>query len=159
MRHFWVVALGLSLLLGCGGATRHTVTPGTQGSLEGLSFYPQDHSRGVDTDTDPEIFWKQSYEPPSRFTVALKQIDEYGDYRPVSTELKQVEGTNRWKLKVVGTLNEGTLYAIIVRDDMRGEERESWFFTEKSRYRSEPRRKGQPPETFEHTVTLRPIIP
>ncbi|MGQ9462663.1 MAG: hypothetical protein ACUVTP_07365 [Candidatus Fervidibacter sp.] len=127
--------------------------------MEGLQFFPQDHARGVETDTDPEIFWLPGNQPPSRFTVMLKRIDEYGDYQPVSTELKHDEGTNRWKLKVIGTLSEGTLYAIIVRDDTRGEERESWFFTEKSQYRSEPKGTNQPSETFEHTVTLQPTNP
>jgi len=56
-------------------------------------------------------------------------------------------------LKVSGTLDEGSLYAIIVRDDTRGEIRESWFLTEKSRIRT-PGEKAKGLETFEHTVTL-----
>lgn len=159
MRRFWVVAFGILLLLGCRGASRHTVVTGSEGSLEGLQFFPQDHKRGVETDTDPEIFWLPGYQPPRNFSVWLKRIDEYGDYQSVSTELKEVEPERHWKLKVVGTLNEGTLYAIIVRDNKRGEERESWFFTKKSWYRSEPKGTKQPSETFEHTVTLQPTNP
>jgi len=116
---------------------------------------PPDHSRDVDVDTDPEIFWLPGYEPPAKFTVSLKRIDEYGDYQPVSTELKP-SGTNRWKLKVGGTLDEGSLYAIIVRDDTRGETCESWFLTEKSRIRS-PNEKARNSETFEHTVVLQAL--
>lgn len=151
----WLVILPLLVLLlcGCQGSSRHTIETVGQGSLEGLRFIPADHSRGVDVDTDPEIFWILGYEPPSRFTVSLKRIDEYGDFQPVSTELTK-SGTNRWKLKVVGTLDEGTLYAIIVHDDTRGEQKEAWFLTEK-RFRLRP----QPAETqkeSEHTVILSP---
>ena len=136
-----------------GGASRHTVVSGGQGSLEGLQFLPADHSRDVDTDTDPEIFWLAGFEPPERFTVALRRIDEYGDTHPVSTELTKT-AANRWKLKVVGSLEEGALYSIIVRDDTRGTHREAWFLTEKSRFRThkpsgeQPRQRG----AFEHTV-------
>ncbi len=115
-------------------------------------FSPADHSRGVDTDIDPEIFWLSGYEPPSRFTVSLKRINEYGDLYPVNTELTQ-PGTNRWKLKVVGTLDEGTLYTIIVHDDTRGEQKEAWFLTEKY-----GRSNQAPPNTKEgeHTVIVKP---
>lgn len=140
------------LLCGCEGSSRHTIVTGGQGSLEGLRFIPADHSRYVDTDTDPEIFWLPGYSPPSRFTVSLKRIDEYGDLHPVTTDLTQ-SGTNRWKLKVVGTLDEGTLYAIIVHDDTRGEQKEAWFLTEKYG------RSQQAPNTTkegEHTVIVTP---
>ncbi len=154
MRIWQIVVASFLLLCGCQGSSRHTVTTGEQGSLEGLRFYPPDHSRDVDTDTDPEIFWLQGYKPPSRFTVSLKRIDEYGDLYPVSTELTS-SGTNRWKLKVVGTLNEGTLYAIIVHDDTRGEQKEAWFLTEKRIRKSQAGNPSPSPENeFEHTVTI-----
>jgi hypothetical protein len=152
MRVWKLIVMSLLLLYGCQGSSRHEVVTGGQGSLEGLLFLPPDHSRDVDVDTDPEIFWLPGYEPPAKFTVSLKRIDEYGDYQSVGTELNS-SGTNRWKLKVTGTLNEGTLYAIIVRDDTRGEIRESWFLTEKSRVRS-PNEKAKNSETFEHTIIL-----
>lgn len=139
------------LLCGCKGSSRHTVVTETQGSLEGLNFYPADHSRNVDTDIDPEIFWLPYYSPPSRFTVSLRRIDEYGDLHPVMTELEEVIRNRRWKLKVSGTLNEGTLYAIIVRDDISGEQREAWFITEK-RGRSQQPQNLQ--EKGEHTVII-----
>jgi len=153
MRLCKLIVVSLLLLYGCQGSSRHEVVTGGQGSLEGLLFLPPDHSRDVDVDTDPEIFWLPGYEPPAKFTVSLKRIDEYGDYQSVGTELNS-SGTNRWKLKVTGTLNEGTLYAIIVRDDTRGEIRESWFLTEKSRIRSTDE-KARDSETFEHTVILK----
>lgn len=152
MRVWKLILVPFLLLCGCQGSSRHEVVTGGQGSLEGLRFLPPDHSRDVDVDTDPEIFWQPGYEPPAKFTVSLKRIDEYGDYQPVSTELRS-SGTNRWKLRVSGTLDEGSLYAIIVRDDTRGEIRESWFLTEKSRIRTHGE-KAKGSETFEHTVTL-----
>ncbi len=155
MRWLKVLPALILLLCGCGGSSRHTIVTGGQGSLEGLRFIPADHSRNVDTDTDPEIFWISGYEPPSRFTVSLKRIDEYGDLYPVTTDLTQ-SGTNRWKLKVLGTLNEGTLYAIIVRDDTRGEQKEAWFLTEKH-----GRSRQTPPATREgeHTIIVEPSRP
>jgi len=152
LRVWKLIVVPFLLLCGCQGSSRHEVVTGGQGSLEGLRFLPPDHSRYVDVDTDPEIFWQPGYEPPAKFTVSLKRIDEYGDYQPVITELRS-SGTNRWKLKVSGTLDEGSLYAIIVRDDTRGEIRESWFLTEKSRVRTHSE-KAKGSETFEHTVTL-----
>ena len=149
----WKLIVALFLLFyGCQGSSRHEIVTGGQGSLEGLRFLPPDHSRNVEIDTDPEIFWLPGYEPPAKFTVFLKRIDEYGDYKPVSTDLKP-SGTNRWKLKVAGMLNEGSLYAIIVRDDTRGETCESWFLTEKSRTKS-PEERATDSEAFEHTVIL-----
>ncbi len=152
-------ALLLLFLCGCQGRSRHTVSGG-QGSLEGLQFLPPDHSREVDTDTDPEIFWLPGYEPPAQFTVSLKRIDEYSDLHPVNTELRRPDpNLYRWKLKVVGTLSEGTLYAIIVRDDTRGTFREVWFLTKKSRWRSTPSPQPDRPQrgAFEHTVILYPL--
>ncbi len=152
MRFLKLLPVLVLLLCGCKGSSRHTIETGGQGSLEGLKFIPADHSRGVDTDTDPEIFWLPGYEPPSRFTVSLKRIDEYGDLYPVTTNLTQ-SGTKRWKLKVVGTLNEGTLYTIIVHDDARGDQREAWFLTEKY-----GRSSKAPPATGEgeHTIIVKP---
>lgn len=152
MRVWKLILVPFLLLCGCQGSSRHEIVTGGQGSLEGLLFLPPDHSRDVDVDTDPEIFWQSGYEPPAKFTVSLKQIDEYGDYQPVST--KRVDlGGNRWELKVLGALDEGSLYAIVVRDDTRGEIRENWFLTEKSRIRTHDE-KAKDSETFEHTVTL-----
>lgn len=152
MRFLKLLPMLVLLLCGCQGSSRHTVVTSGQGSLEGLKFIPADHSRNVDTDTDPEIFWLSGYEPPARFTVSLKRIDEYGDLYPVVTELTP-SGTNRWKLKVVGTLNEGTLCAIIVHDDTRGDQREAWFLTKKH-----GRSTQAPPATGEgeHTVVVKP---
>ncbi|MFN3420148.1 MAG: hypothetical protein ACK40X_00300 [Armatimonadota bacterium] len=152
MRFLKLLPALVLLLCGCQGSSRHTIETSGQGSLEGLRFIPADHSRGVDTDTDPEIFWLPGYEPPSRFTVSLKRINEYGDLYPVATDLTP-SGTNRWKLKVVGTLNEGTLYAIIVHDDTRGDQREAWFLTKKY-----GRSSKAPPNTGEgeHTVIVKP---
>ncbi len=161
MKRWWLLFVPLLLLCGCGGRTRHTVVSGGQGSLEGLQFIPADHSREVDTDTDPEIFWLPGYEPPERFTVALRRIDEFSDTHPVSTELER-SGTNRWKLKVVGTLEEGSLYSILVRDDTRGTDKEAWFLTEKSQWRSpKPSAEPSPKEgAFEHTVVrVAPLPP
>jgi len=155
LRVWKLIVASFLLLYGCQGSSRHEIVTGGQGSLEGLLFLPTDHSRDVDVDTDPEIFWQPGYEPPAKFTVSLKRIDEYGDYQPVSTELKP-SGTNRWKLKVVGTLDEGSLYAIIVRDDTGGETRESWFLTEKSRIKS-PDERATALEAFEHTVILQTL--
>lgn len=151
MRWLKFLPVAVLILCGCQGSTRHTVTTPSQGSLEGLMFFPPDHSRGVDTDTDPEIFWLPGYPPPNRFTVSLKRIDEYGDLNSVTTTLKSA-GTNRWKLKVVGSLSEGSLYTVIVRDDTRGEQREAWFLTRKtgSRRSTPPTREG------EHTVVIEP---
>jgi len=118
-------------------------------------FLPPDHSRDVDVDIDPEIFWLPGYEPPARVNVSLNRIDEYGDYQSVNTKLIELEPKRRWKLKVVmGRLDEGSLYAIVVRDDTRGDIRESWFLTEKSRIRL-PDEKAKNSETFEHTIILR----
>lgn len=148
-----MLALMLALFLySCGGSTRHTVETGLQGSLEGLAFIPVDHSRYVDIDTDPEIYWLQGYSPPSRFTISLKRIDEYGDLEPVKTKLERLPN-NRWRLKLFGTLNEGTFYAIIVRDDTRGEQREAWFMTKKARTGASKALERAPKDTFEHTVT------
>ncbi len=142
----------LLFLCGCEGSTRHTVTTGTQGSLEGLRFYPPDHSRGVETETDPEIFWLPSYFPPYRFTVWLKRIDEYGNLHSVTTDLEQISNY-RWKLKVSGTLNGGTLYTIIVRDEIHDEQKESWFLTGKTRRSHQP---PSEPEGGGHTVVVEP---
>lgn len=147
-------ALMLALFLcGCGGSTRHTVETGAQGSLEGLAFMPLDHSRYVDIDTDPEIFWLQGYNPPSRFTVSLKRIDEYGDLESVNTKLERLS-EKRWRLKVFGTLSEGTFYAVIVRDDTRGDVKEAWFMTRKSHAGTSKALEHMPKGAFEHTVTM-----
>ena len=147
------LAFALALFLcGCGGATRHTVETGGQGSLQGLVFEPPDHSRHVDTDIDPEIYWSSGYKPPSRITVSLKRIDEYGDLESVNTKLKQL-GENRWRLVVLGMLNEGTVYTLIVRDDTRGEQVEAWFMTRKARVGGSKASERAHENAFEHTVT------
>lgn len=151
MRHWGIIVTAMLLLCGCQGSSRHTVTTGGEGTLEGLQFLPTDHSRDVDTDTDPEIFWLPGYQPPKRFTVSLKRIDEFGDLHSVNTELEQT-GANRWRLKVVGTLDEGMFYAIIVRDDTRGEQREAWFLTRKRRHRP----LAPPASGSEHTIVIAP---
>ncbi|MFA4029542.1 MAG: hypothetical protein GDYSWBUE_000569 [Candidatus Fervidibacterota bacterium] len=147
------LAFALALFLcGCGGATRHAVETGEQGSLHGLGFIPSDHSLRVETDIDPEIYWSPGYKPPSRFTVSLKRIDEYGDLNPINTKLES-SGENRWKLKVFGVLDEGKLYAVIVRDDTRGEEMQAWFMTRKGRVGGGKTSEHAHENAFEHTVT------
>lgn len=155
MQHHFFCLLALLLLhlslVGCGGRSRHIVVPGTEGSLQGLSFDPPDHSRHVDTDIDPAIYWV-SGAPPSQFTVALRRIDEFGDFHPVPTELKRDGTAYRWRLKVVGNLDEGNLYAIVVYSG--NEYREAWFLTRKSRMgRTSPSgRESESRGSYEHTV-------
>ncbi len=120
--------------------------------MQGLVFEPPDHSRHVDTDIDPEIYWSSGYKPPSRFTVSLKQIDEYGDLNPINTKLES-SGENRWKLKVFGRLDEGRIYVVIVRDDTRGEQVEAWFMTRKARVGGSKASERAHENAFEHTVT------
>ncbi|MCS7254663.1 MAG: hypothetical protein RMK18_11600 [Armatimonadota bacterium] len=152
MRLFKSILLLALLLYSCQGSSRHTVETGEPGSLEGLRFIPSDHSRYVDIDTDPQIFWLHGYKPPSRFTVSLKRIDEHGDFCSVNTKLES-SGTNHWRLNVFGMLNEGTIYAIIVRDDTSGEQMEAWFMTAKSRAGQIRASEPATQDAFEHTVT------
>ncbi|MCS7223383.1 MAG: hypothetical protein NZ959_02300 [Armatimonadetes bacterium] len=132
MRRVWMFLIFLFFLAGCEtGRRQHTVVTGTTGSLEGLQTIPPDHSLDVETDRDPEIFWARGT-PPPQFTAALRRIDEFSQVYSVPTELVRIgpETSYHWKLKVTGTLWEGTLYSIVVTSST--ERKEAWFLTEKS---------------------------
>ncbi len=129
--HLLVVPTLLLLLACTTGRRQHSVVTGQEGSLEGLAFVPPDHSLEVETDTDPEIFWVRG-SPPSQFTVTLKRIDQFSESHSVPTELVRLgpEGTHHWKLKVPGSLAQGSLHSIIVTSAT--ERKEAWFLTEMS---------------------------
>lgn len=154
MVRFVPFLFGIFLLVGCGGSRRHTVVTEGQGSLLGLRFIPLDHSLNGDVDTDPEIFWEGAFTPPSQFTVSLNRIDPSGDLEGVPTQLKRV-GEKHWKLEVVGSLEEATFYAIVVRTER--EQGEAWFLTESSPFRSRSTSPKIPKSgTTEHRIIWAP---
>lgn len=85
-----LLAIFLLLLVGCDGETRHDVVTGEDGTLFGMSIYPDPQSLNVDTSDDFYLEWEPGYYPPNEFTFTLEQVNDDGSVRYVLTELTQL---------------------------------------------------------------------
>lgn len=109
-----VVALFvLLLLLGCHGESRHDVTTGLNGTLDGLVLTPDPQSLGLPTDTEFLLDWKTGYAPPSTFQVSLKKIDPNGTTGAVLTELDTLS-VGHYRLCPTSNLSSQTFYLLQV---------------------------------------------
>jgi hypothetical protein len=143
-----LIALAV-VLAGCGGSSRTTINTGTNGSMLGLVITPEPQSLGIDRGDDFFLDWPAGYEPPSSFTVSLRQVDTDATTEAIFTEV-DTYSTGHYRVRPTSTLPAGTFLLLRIVSDR--ETVRAMFLTDDSGF-AMTRKANIGAGQAEHTIT------